>query len=46
MEKPECELLLELIDLKDLVEKGFLTKKKFGRNTYYYPTLAVGELFK
>jgi Fic family protein len=32
-------------DLKDLVEKGFLTLSKQGRNVYYYSTKKVKELF-
>ena len=32
-------------DLKDLVKKGFLTKKKQGRNVYYYPTEKVAKIF-
>jgi Fic family protein len=33
-------------DLKDLVEKGFLIKRKQGRNVYYYPTKQIKEIFK
>ncbi len=35
-----------ILDLKKLVEKGFLLKKKMGRNTYYYPTKAVSSFFE
>lgn len=33
-------------DLKKLVEASFLTKKRFGRNIYYYPTEKIEKLFK
>ena len=32
-------------DLKDLVNKGFLTSDKQGRNLYYYGTDKIKELF-
>ncbi len=32
-------------DLKDLLEKGFLTSKKQGRNVYYYGTEKIEGLF-
>lgn len=32
-------------DLKQLVEFGFLTHKKQGRNVFYYATDKIGELF-
>jgi Fic family protein len=32
-------------DLQRLVEKGFLTKEKRGRNVFYYPTSKIRELF-
>ena len=35
-----------LRDLFELSEKGFLEKKKQGRNTYYYPTNKIKALFK
>ncbi|MBP9727316.1 MAG: Fic family protein [Gammaproteobacteria bacterium] len=35
-----------IADLKKLVEKKFLRKKKLGRNTFYYPTQAIHELFE
>lgn len=34
-----------IADLKELVEKGLLEKKKVGRNTFYYPTKEVIKLF-
>jgi Fic family protein len=34
-----------IADLKELVEQGFLTKKKVGRNTFYYPTKEVTRFF-
>lgn len=33
-------------DLKDLVEKGFLLKRKQGRNVYYYPTEKIKSVFE
>jgi len=33
-------------DLKTLIEKRLLVKKKHGRNVYYYPTENVKKLFK
>jgi len=33
-------------DLKILLEKEFLTKIKTGRNTFYYPTDKINNLFK
>ncbi len=33
-------------DLKKLVEKGFLIKRKQGRCVYYYPTEKIAQLFK
>lgn len=33
-------------DLKYLVQKGFLIKKKQGRNVFYYPTEKINKLFK
>ncbi len=33
-------------DLKKLVQGGFLTKRKSGRNVYYFPTTKVRALFK
>ncbi|HAU1925249.1 TPA: hypothetical protein F8S51_15855 [Legionella pneumophila] len=33
-------------DLKDLVEKGYLLKRKQGRNVYYYPTEKIKSLLK
>ncbi len=33
-------------ELKDLVQKGFLTKRKSGRNVYYYPTDKINSIFK
>jgi Fic family protein len=33
-------------DLKTLVEKGFLIKKKQGRNIYYYPTDRISNLLQ
>lgn len=35
-----------ITDLKELVTKGFLNKIKNGRNTFYYPTTKVSEIFK
>ena len=34
-----------IADLKELVEREFLTKKKVGRNTFYYPTKEVIRFF-
>ncbi len=34
-----------ILDLKSLIEKGFLIKKRLGRNTYYYPTHKVEQFF-
>jgi Fic family protein len=34
-----------IADLKELVEAGFLTKKKVGRSTFYYPTKEVTKFF-
>jgi hypothetical protein len=34
-----------ILDLKQLVEKDLLTKKKQGRNVHYYPTKKVKGLF-
>jgi Fic family protein len=34
-----------IADLKELTEKGLLSKKKIGRNTYYYPTKELSKLF-
>lgn len=33
-------------DLKDLVQKEFLVKRKHGRNVYYYPTEKIKGIFK
>lgn len=33
-------------DLKTLVEKGFLVKRRQGKNIYYYPTKKVAKIFK
>lgn len=33
-------------DLKQLVSNGFLEQKKQGRNTYYYATKKINELFE
>ena len=33
-------------DLKKLVENGFLTKRKVGRNVYYFPTEKLRALFR
>jgi hypothetical protein len=33
-------------DLKTLVEKGFLVKKKQGKNVFYYPTKKISTIFK
>lgn len=35
-----------IADLKMLCKDGFLTKKKQGRNTYYYPTEKISKIFK
>ena len=35
-----------ITDLKDLVEKGFLVKRKQGRNVFYYPTEKIKSVFK
>ena len=32
-------------DLKDLVNKGFLSRKKQGRSVYYYGTAKINQLF-
>ena len=32
-------------DLKDLVQKGFLTREKQGRTVYYYGTKKIDQLF-
>ena len=32
-------------DLKILVEKNFLIKRKFGRNVFYYPTEKISQIF-
>ena len=37
--------LTAIMDLKDLLEKGFLVKKKTGRNTHYYPTKEANKFF-
>lgn len=34
-----------IADLKELVEKNFLNKKKLGRHTFYYPTQMIGNFF-
>ncbi len=41
----EVSKLTAINDLKNLVEKGFLEKKKRGRNVYYYPTKKIREIF-
>lgn len=33
-------------DLKDLIQKGFLVKRKHGRNVFYYPTEQIKSIFK
>jgi len=33
-------------DLKGLVEKGFLVKRKQGRNVHYYPTEKIKSIFE
>ena len=38
--------LTAVSDLKKLVEGEFLTKRKVGRNVYYFPTRKVKTLFK
>jgi Fic family protein len=38
--------LTAINDLKMLIEKGFLVKRKQGRNVYYYPTEKIAKLFK
>ncbi|MFA6303673.1 MAG: Fic family protein [Legionella sp.] len=38
--------LTAINDLKDLVQKGFLTKRKLGRRVYYYPTEKISSIFK
>jgi Fic family protein len=35
-----------ILDLKELVKKKFLIKKRFGKNIFYYPTAKVAKLFK
>lgn len=34
-----------ITDLKNLVEKGFLVKKRQGRNVFYYPTEKINKIF-
>ena len=38
--------LTAINDLKDLFQKGFLVKRKTGRNVYYYPTEKISSIFK
>jgi len=38
--------LTAINDLKDLVQKGLLVKRKQGRHVYYYPTEQISKLFK
>ncbi len=35
-----------ILDLKELVEKKFLIKRRFGKNIFYYPTTKIAKLFQ
>jgi Fic family protein len=41
----EIKRLSAILDLKKLVEQGFLSKVRNGRNIYYHPTGKIDELF-